>query len=995
MKTLQQAYLMLLTVLLYIALAIPAQAVEIIVGDNDPSVRACTLADAITAANTDIATGSCPAGSDEDTIILMTDITLSAALPQISSTITIEGNDHFISGNNSDDVGSVLRIASTGVLTLNNGIVKGGKATKGGGMYNEGTVTLNNSTVSGNSVTTKASMVYLYGGGIYNEGTVTLNNSTVSGNSVTTTKANNVAYLYGGGIYNKGTITLANSTISDNSAHADAPDEAYVYGGGMYNDGTATLTNSTVSGNSAYASSFPDTPAYGGGIYNGGTVTLTNSTVSDNSTYARAYAYSYSYPYAYGGGMYNEGTITLIGSTVSGNSIDASNSYGTYAYGGGIYNKGTITLTNSTVSGNSADANVFSRIYGGGMYNEGTAMLNHSMVSGNSAIDNGGGIYNAGILTLTDSTVSSNSTKDSGGGIYNVDTVTLINSTVRGNSVKQQESILFLSGSNAYGGGVYNKGSVALTNSTVSDNSAGANASISGGAYAGGGGICNWNGTVTLTNSTISGNSTNAISSYDNAYAHSGGIHNFKGMVTLNSSTVSGNTAESSSEFNLAYANGGGIYNEYEGTVTLNNSLISGNTADKGNEVYKENGDIYTDSFNLFGHSGESNADAFVGFTPGASDVDATGNGGTALENILSLLEDNGGPTQTHALPEGSPAIDMAECSVDLITDQRGMSRPDGNGCDAGSFEFHFNHAPVADAGADQSAVQGETICFDGSNSTDTDGDLLTYSWILSAWPAGSGTELDDPTAETTCLVIDLPGTYKISLVVNDGLINSEPDSAEAVTTSSYPNAVSETLLETENVLNGLDLAVFKGKRKAEQRKKQLIRMINRALALTERGRYLRALELLRKGVFKRIDGCAISGQAHRNDWIQDCDAQEEVYLLVTEAIGYLEEVVSLPALIELLEQTGATVNGLDTDHFKKKRHQAKLVRHIDRAVELVGKLKYRKALQHLRTRALPRIDGCAKAGRPHKKDWIQDCAAQEQVYPLIMEVVGELKNTL
>ena len=357
---------------------------------------------------------------------------------------------------------------------------------------------------------------------------------------------------------------------------------------------------------------------------------------------------------------------------------------------------------------------------------------------------------------------------------------------------------------------------------------------------------------------------------------------------------------------------------------------------------------------------------------------------GTSWTEEVKLVEDNG--TEVNRFGEF--------LSLSGRTAFIGSSYPDSIYLTfSAAYVFSMpNQAPLAHAGPARAAVQGEDICFDGSGSSDPDGDTLEYTWTLTAWPAGSGAELDNPTAVQPCLVADLPGTYEVSLIVNDGTVDSAPDSAEAVTVS-YLNAVSETLLEAGSVLNRLDPAVFKGKRKAEQRRKQLARMINRALALTDRGRYLPALKLLRRDVLKRIDGCAISGQAHRNDWIQDCAAQEEVYLLITEAVGYLEEAVALPALIELLEQAGVTVGGLDADIFKRKRHQAELVRHIDRTVELVGRLEYRKALRHLRGKVLHRLDGCAKAGRAHKKDWIQDCAAQEQVYPLLMEAVNGLKN--
>jgi hypothetical protein len=77
-------------------------------------------------------------------------------------------------------------------------------------------------------------------------------------------------------------------------------------------------------------------------------------------------------------------------------------------------------------------------------------------------------------------------------------------------------------------------------------------------------------------------------------------------------------------------------------------------------------------------------------FVPSSTDVTATSDGTrpTELAAILSPLADNSGRTQTHALPEGSPAIDLdTACSNELITDQRGYPRPVGAGCDAGAYE--------------------------------------------------------------------------------------------------------------------------------------------------------------------------------------------------------------------------------------------------------------------------------------------------------------------
>jgi len=109
-------------------------------------------------------------------------------------------------------------------------------------------------------------------------------------------------------------------------------------------------------------------------------------------------------------------------------------------------------------------------------------------------------------------------------------------------------------------------------------------------------------------------------------------------------------------------------------------------------------GSVYTGNFNLFGHRGLTNGQAFENFTPGPTDITATSNGTdpTALVNILNTnLANNGGPTRTHALVGGSPAIDTVTDGTcpPPARDQRGVRRPqdgDNDGaaiCDTGSFE--------------------------------------------------------------------------------------------------------------------------------------------------------------------------------------------------------------------------------------------------------------------------------------------------------------------
>ena len=88
------------------------------------------------------------------------------------------------------------------------------------------------------------------------------------------------------------------------------------------------------------------------------------------------------------------------------------------------------------------------------------------------------------------------------------------------------------------------------------------------------------------------------------------------------------------------------------------------------------------------------------------------------------------------------------------------------------------NVAPVANAGPDQGGIApGSLVTLDGSASSDGDGDPLTFSWSLTAKPAGSATVLANPTSVTPSFTVDLTGDYTAQLIVNDGTVDSAPDS--------------------------------------------------------------------------------------------------------------------------------------------------------------------------------------------------------------------------
>ena len=99
------------------------------------------------------------------------------------------------------------------------------------------------------------------------------------------------------------------------------------------------------------------------------------------------------------------------------------------------------------------------------------------------------------------------------------------------------------------------------------------------------------------------------------------------------------------------------------------------------------------------------------------------------------------------------------------------------------------NSVPVANAGPDQTVAPGQTVTLNGSGSSDADGNPLTFSWTLVSAPAGSSAALSNPTSVLPTFVVDRLGTYRIQLTVNDGVVNSAPDTVEVRTQNTAPSA--------------------------------------------------------------------------------------------------------------------------------------------------------------------------------------------------------------
>ncbi|MEM8864125.1 MAG: choice-of-anchor Q domain-containing protein, partial [Planctomycetota bacterium] len=280
---------------------------------------------------------------------------------------------------------------------------------------------------------------------------------------------------------------------------------------------------------------------------------------------------------------------------------------------------GDLTLDGLTVTGGHTTG--FFENGGGVRFDSsGQLSLTSSAVSGNSTTSfgtHGGGIHTFfGAVTLTSSTVSGNISGGLGGGIYSLSgAVTLTSSTVSGNTI------------GGLGGGIFTSdGAVTLTSSTVSGNT----------SYGGGGGIRTSSGAVTLTSSTVSGNTSGDTG---------GGIFSGSGAVTLTSSTVTDNEAA---------VVAGGVFVVGIGTnpsFTVENSIIAGNTGNgTAPDLRPDPGSTLTINYSLLGD------------TTGSGVTGLTGTGNLLnVDPLLGPLADNGGPTQTHALLPGSPALDAGD----------------------------------------------------------------------------------------------------------------------------------------------------------------------------------------------------------------------------------------------------------------------------------------------------------------------------------------------
>ncbi|MEM9478473.1 MAG: right-handed parallel beta-helix repeat-containing protein, partial [Verrucomicrobiota bacterium] len=679
-------------------------------------------------------------------------------------------------------------------LTISNSTISGNSATAGGGIRNQGILTISNSTISEN-------LGFSGGGGVNNSGTLTATQCTFSGNNggapvgagggilsngtfflSQCTVMGNFAAAGGGINRSGGSATIYNSIIAGNTAASSGPDVIGTFTSNGKNfigdksdstgfaadltfstgqtiadlldvnladNGGPTLTHALLPGSPAIdAGNNADIPAdaldldgdfdtteaapfdqRGGGFprlldgdSNGSSLVDIGAIEFLCDTYVdQAGDYTITNDVA-PAGISSGDTVTWNGTSggpvpnlIFGTSafdsvqaaVDAAGDGCTVHIADGTYQEGAqIDVAKSlTLQG---DGDISTTLDGNNAYRVidlpnspiDVVLDGLTITRGRPAAGSGGGIRNRGAtLKISNATIS-----DSGGGIYNQNsgTVSISNTTISDNTGIQ-------------GGGILNtnNGTVTIFNSTISGNSA------TGGF--GGGGIYNENnGVVSVFNSTISGNST-LISAINGG----GGILTAAGGgLTLAHCTITGNSTPVS---------GGGI-RRLAGPATIHNCIIAGNTASFSGP----------DVFGTFTSSGSN----FIGDPSGSGSFGSDLTFGTTSTTIADLLDvnlaDNGGPTLTHSLISGSPAIDTgnnADIPADTLDidgdmdtteaapyDQRGSGFPrlldgDSNGSslvDIGAIEF------LCDTYVDQAGDYTIDVNH-GATPLPTPGDIVTW----------------------------------------------------------------------------------------------------------------------------------------------------------------------------------------------------------------------------------------------------------------------------
>ena len=455
------------------------------------------------------------------------------------------------------------------------------------------------------------------------------------------------------------------------------------------------------------------------------------------------------------------GTITLTSACVY--TLTAINNT-TDAGGVGlpvITGKVTIQGSGATITRSTASGTPVFRIFD--VASAGTLTMSSLTISNGLASNGnqgGGGIFNHGTLTISGTTFSGNSapssTGTSGGGINNSGTLNLSTSTFTGNSAQE-------------GGGVFNQKTATITNNTFTNNQA---------TIFGGGALLNAAGSMKVIGDTFTGNTGPGGGAIDNDTT-----------LNISDSTFTGNTAGT---------NGGGAVENF-GPTTMTQSTLSGNSSPYGADILNYTGFTISVSMSIIASGqGGPNCGGAAPVTDAGYNIDTGSTCGFSSANHsmsntqpqLGALANNGGSTQTMALPAGSPAVDAIPSTTTGCTgtiDQRGTTRPQGTGCDIGAYELvqSGSGTPTTPTGLIVTGTTSSSVSLSWTAST---GGVTGYTVYRNGKSVGT---TGGPNATTfTDLTVAPSTTYQYTVDAFNGSGTHSAQSAAVQATTPAPGGV-------------------------------------------------------------------------------------------------------------------------------------------------------------------------------------------------------------
>ena len=713
-------------------------------------------------------------------------VTISGALPTITDTVTIDGNDGGtnvtvqVTNQATSDYRVFLINASEETVTIQNMTIKGGNISSdnnGGGIYCENTnLNLESVEVSGSTAD--------YGGGIYcyaNEAitmSVNINNCTFSGNSALSYAG---AYFYSSHDSNSPTLntTITNSTFSGNTATSDSG-----LGGGFGNfetgSGTANLTatNCTISGNSAVTdgggvwcggttltlgsctiannrSNVGNTTGEGGGVYlSSGILTVQNTIIANNykgsaGTTANDYWWDdgalddkqFNVVEAQGGGAYQFGSTNNLLDT------DPDNLAASLSYAGGFTQVLAVTAAGNLTASANAGSTTETTDQRGYYRKTGTIYHGDNADAQTSYITRGAYQYYGVIArsnSVDDWTSGSNSYYTRIDGAANRETagtIKLAGTAIYESEIdlEQDETITlqgtgqtstYLQAAQTAGTGTNRvfhiiSGTISLEDMTIRYGK------TTGGSS--GGGIAITNAVVNLDNCSINNNSSAKLG---------GGIYLYNApavaTVTITNSIIFGNSAADNA--------GGGLYQD-SGTLTLTNSTINNNiSTTSAGGIFNNGGDLTITNSTINNNEATSGSGGYGG---GFTNFDA---GTTAITN--TTFSGNSGVKEGGAIYIQTGTVEIANCTIanNSITDK-------GGGIYLANATLAVRNTIIAN----NTANSGDDYYESTSTTTDNGYNAVGVNNDSGSWN-GTGTWLDTFGSGTfTQNVTSVDGTLSLS----------------------------------------------------------------------------------------------------------------------------------------------------------------------------------------------------------------------------------------